>query len=58
MLWEIVVDKSLFGRNGCVPFRLQIPLLIPFRSGENAIFVAETVAQPNGPILAKQELRN
>ena len=43
-----------------VPFRspIQIALFLPFRNGEKAIFTAETVAQRNGPIVAKQAHRN
>ena len=41
-----------------VPFRslIQIALFLPFQGGEKVIFTAETVAQRNGPIFAKQAL--
>ena len=41
-----------------VPFRspIQMTLFLPFQNGENAIFTAETFAQQNGPIFAKQAL--
>ena len=38
-----------------VPFGspIKIALFLPFRNGEKAIFTVETVAQRNGPIVAK-----
>ena len=41
-----------------VPFYslIQIILFLPFQNGGKAIFTAETVAQPNSPIFAKQAL--
>jgi len=37
-------------------FPIQITLFIPFHNGEDAVFAAETVTQPSGPIFAKQAL--
>ena len=42
-----------------VPFRspIQMSLFLPFQNGEKVIFTAETVAQWNGTVAAKQALR-
>jgi len=42
-----------------VPFRspIQMTLSLPFQNGEKVIFTAETVAQRNGTVAAKQVLR-
>ena len=37
-------------------FLIQMALFLPFQNGEKIIFTAETVAQPNGLIFAKQAL--
>ena len=47
---------SSSARLDATPFPIQMTLFIPFRNEENAIFTAETVAQPNCPIFAKQAL--
>jgi len=42
-----------------VPFRspIQMAPFLPFQSGEEVVFTAETVAQQNGTIVAKQALK-
>ena len=45
--------KSLLGHNGSI----QMTLFLPFQNGKNALFTVETVAERNGPIFAKQALR-
>ena len=38
-------------------FPIQMALFLPFQNGEKVIFTVETVAERNGPISAKQALR-
>ena len=37
---------------------IQMTFFLPFQSGEKVIFTAETVAQRNGIVIAKQALNN
>ena len=53
-----MLDRVRACLDATVPFRspIQIDLFLPFQNGRKPIFTAETVAQRNGPIFAKQAL--